>query len=347
MATILRYAADDIVYDTKKITTSTWSDNTNNLTSLFTSSNQVDTTDANSQGNYYWDIYNMATESISSSKEFAIAYGHIKGSGSADLTNDTGSFGYSATMYNYMQYRQLVYGDENQQFIFDTVTPDDIWVINVERKNYKHNLKTGTMNLHLTDGTSTVKLTDDSVTKSGSATLTMVGRQFNIVSGASGVMSGSSIAQTVSGSYGLFYPDAGFMILNAQALKVSLGAGATSAITNLEPSESVNIDGKNNLKLFTCISTSGHFIIDSEEKVSSQYYFTRIKNNELNYTTNPSFIDDTGTMRFSSMTDNPTVYITTVGLYGESGDLLAVAKLSKPLAKDFTKESLIRCKIDY
>ena len=137
------------------------------------------------------------------------------------------------------------------------------------------------------------------------------------------------------------------MILNPQALKLKLTVGGAAGITSCMPSESVNIDGKNNHKLFTCISTSGHFIIDSEEKVSSQFYFTRIKNNELNYTTNPSFIDDTGTMRFSSMTDNPTVYITTIGLYGESGDLLAVAKLSKPLAKDFTKESLIRCKIDY
>ena len=204
MATLIRYNADDIVYDTKKITTSTWSDNTNNLTGLFTASNQSDTTDANSQGCFYWDVYNMATESISSSKEFAIAYGHIKGSGSADFTNDTGSFGYSATKYNYMQYRQLVYGDENQQFTFDTVVPDDIWVINVERKNYKHNLKPGTMNLHLTDGTTTIKLTDDSVTKSGSATLSMVGRQFNIVSGASGVYSGSSAIQ-VGGSAVRFF----------------------------------------------------------------------------------------------------------------------------------------------
>ena len=87
--------------------------------------------------------------------------------------------------------------------------------------------------------------------------------------------------------------------------------------------------------------------MDSEEKVTSQYYFTRVKNNEFNYTTNPSYIDDTGTLRFSSMTDNPTVYITTVGMYNEGGDLLAVAKLSKPLAKDFTKESLIRVKVDY
>ena len=47
------------------------------------------------------------------------------------------------------------------------------------------------------------------------------------------------------------------------------------------------------------------------------------------------------------MADQPTVYITTVGLYNDNGDLLAVAKLSKPLAKDFTKESLVRVKLDF
>ena len=47
------------------------------------------------------------------------------------------------------------------------------------------------------------------------------------------------------------------------------------------------------------------------------------------------------------MIDNPTTYITTVGLYNDSGDLVAVAKLSQPVVKDFTKEALIRVKLDY
>ena len=47
------------------------------------------------------------------------------------------------------------------------------------------------------------------------------------------------------------------------------------------------------------------------------------------------------------MIDNPRVYITTVGLYNNNQDLLAVAKLSQPVAKDFTKEALIRVKLDY
>ena len=39
--------------------------------------------------------------------------------------------------------------------------------------------------------------------------------------------------------------------------------------------------------------------------------------------------------------------MTTVGLYNDVNELLAVAKLSKPLNKDFTKEALIRVKLDF
>ena len=47
------------------------------------------------------------------------------------------------------------------------------------------------------------------------------------------------------------------------------------------------------------------------------------------------------------MVNNPQAYITSVGLYNDTNDLLAIAKLSKPLLKDFTKEALIRIKLDY
>ena len=47
------------------------------------------------------------------------------------------------------------------------------------------------------------------------------------------------------------------------------------------------------------------------------------------------------------MINSPQSYITAVGLYNNNLDLLAVAKLSRPLLKDFTKEALIRIKLDY
>ena len=55
----------------------------------------------------------------------------------------------------------------------------------------------------------------------------------------------------------------------------------------------------------------------------------------------------TGEVIYDSFINNPQVYLTTVGLYNDSNELLAVAKLSKPLKKDFTKEALVRVKLDF
>ena len=357
MSTLIRYNSEDIVIDTKRISTSTWADNTNNLGTAFTSSMQADQTLPSSQGNFFIDVFNMHTGSISSSKEYSIAYGHRDGSGSLDFTNDEGSFGYSATRWNYSHYRQIVYGDELQEFNFNGFVPKDVWVINIERRNYKQNLKPGTLNLFLgeSDTGAVIQLTDNSVTTTGSATLTMCGRQYDIVSGSSGqaiTAQKSNLSATIGdeqhGSYGYFYPDAGFIVLNPSALAQTLGgSGNAGSITNLTSNETANAPGFNIHKLLSSIQYGSNFICDSEEKVTSQYYFTRVKNSEFNYTTNPSFIDTQGNLRFQTMVDQPTVYITTVGLYSDAGELLAVAKLSKPLAKDFTKESLIKVKIDY
>ena len=338
MATYNRYAQDDIVISTDRVSTSTWSNNTDDLTVAHTSSAQASFGNSTSSGAFRIDVFNLPTSSTSEEVQYSALYGNRKGSGSLDFTNDTGSFGLGASRDIYSQYRNLVFGTELTDFTFDTVTPDDIFVINVNRARYKQNLKPGTLNLKLSGSNGEFSLTDDSITKTGSAVITNIGRQFNIVSGSNGVMQGSVLAQTNSGSYGLFYPDAGILLFNAAAVSHSVG------ITVARGSD---VDGKNNEKFYNSISQSGHFIIDSEEKITSQYYFTRIKNQEYNYTTNSSFIETDGTLSFSSMNDNPRTYITTIGLYNDANELVAVAKMSQPLSKDFTKEALIKVKLDY
>ena len=344
MANLIRYNDTDVVNDTSRATTSTWTNNTNNLQVAHTSSTQAVFTTATSSGAHFIEIFNEPTSSTTAAVQYAIAYGHRKGSGSLDFTNDTGALGKSASSNIYSQYRQLVFGDETSNFTFNGFIPDDIYVININRSRYKHNLKPGTLDLRLSGsagGARTIHLTDDSTTTTGSSTITNAGRQFNIVSGSLGTMSGSTLDQVSNtGSYGLFYPDSGFIILNPQALTDTSAIGLTSSVV-------AHTNAKNHETLKDHISRSGHFIVDSEEKVSSQYYFTRATNSEFNYTTNPSFIDNVGNLNFTSMIDNPTTFITTVGLYNDSGDLVAVAKLSQPVTKDFTKEALIRVKLDY
>ena len=108
MANLIRYQDRDVVNDTQKLTTSTWTDNTNNLTVAFTSSTQAIFGTATSSGAHYIEVFNKVTSDTTSATQYAIAYGHRKGSGSLDFTNDTGAKGKSPSSNVYSQYRQLI-----------------------------------------------------------------------------------------------------------------------------------------------------------------------------------------------------------------------------------------------
>ena len=342
MATYTRFSSDDIVITTEKVFTSTWTDNTNALAPAANwfggpGNTTSDYNTSTSSGAFNLILYNGQATVETNKPQCSISYGHKKGSGSLLYTTSDTAFSSARSIYG--QYRSLVYGDENRNFTFNGYEPQDIFVININRANYKQSLRLGSLALTLAGNT---VLTDDSVTRSGSAVLTNIGRQYNIVSGSNGEMDGSNLSQTNSGSYGLFYPDAGIIILNPDALRDG------SAIGSL-PTRTSDFDdvGTNHDILKTAIVTGGSFVVDTHENISSQFYFVRAKNKEFNYTTNPSFIDDKGNVNFTSMVDNPTTYITTVGLYNDANELLAVAKLSQPITKDFTKEALIKVKLDY
>ena len=52
-------------------------------------------------------------------------------------------------------------------------------------------------------------------------------------------------------------------------------------------------------------------------------------------------------MLYNNFINAPQTFVTTIGMYNDENELLAVAKLSKPLIKDFTKEALVRVKLDF
>jgi hypothetical protein len=346
--TLIRFNSGDIVVRDEKLGVSTWTNNQNNLSSLFTSSLQNANSPTSSRA-FFLEVFQTASTDSSAEVQLALSYGHKAGSGSQDFTNDVGSEGLSAARTIYGQYRQLIFGDETQNFTFGRHTPDDIYVININRSRYKQQLKLGTLNLQLSGagvnsgvGQTTLHLTDDSITNPAGLGNSNLGPYYNIVSGSSGIASGSTAIQVGrSASYGHIYPNAGLIILNPDAFDPN---GA------LFPSRNSNGNGgtdRNNEKLFRSISGGGSFILDSEETISSQFYFVRARNNEFNYSNNPTFSDDEGNVAFDSMINSPKTFITTVGLYNDANDLVAVAKISQPIAKDPTKEALIRVKLDY
>jgi hypothetical protein len=244
----------------------------------------------------------------------------------------------------YGQYRNLVYGTETDNFSFDNGqnTAEQIYVINISRARYKQSIQPGSLNLYLAypsaSVTNSIQLTDDSNTTSLTR---FIGenRVFYIISGSNGNAYTSSAATTY---YGMMLPDLGVIILDASgSLSGKYFATASLATSSIQ---------NNHFKMVAAIgsgSNYGGFSLRSQETVSSRFFFTRIKNSEFNYTTNPSIIDANGNLLYNTLIDNPQTYITTVGMYNDNNELLAVAKLSKPLVKDFTKEALVRIKLDY
>lgn len=338
-----RLDPEDIVISADSITAPAWTGNATQLTAFYTSSNQRNSI----SGDYYFNVYNAAVGTGTEAIQFSVGYGHRLGSGSAPLNSTATLASYTPSRIVYGQYRTLVNGTEDTDLTFGTYTPNSIYAISVERARFKEKLFPGSLSLSLSKNGNTVKLTDNS-NYTTTETFTDAGRVYEIISGSAGTRTSSpkdsgSLGYTPSyGSYGLFLPDAGLLLLNGDALDQGTGGGGISLGTSTG-----NTDGENPAKLIDAMNLGDNFVLRSEETISSNYVFIRARNSEFNYSTNPSNITGSGELTHNIMIDSPQAYITAVGLYNDNNDLLAVAKLSRPLLKDFTKEALIRIKLDY
>jgi hypothetical protein len=334
----------DFVVSSDSVTAPAWSNNVTVLSSFFTAS-------AANTGSYYIDVYNAPITSTTSSIQFSIAYGNSIGSGSAPLNPLVVQN--TPTRINFGQYRNLIYGDAESNINFGTgnTASIDLIALPVDRNRYKESLFPGTWNLYLSGSAGLVKLTDNS---NDVTTITYVdgGRVYYIVSGSNGTAANSPLVSgasqkgfTPSGSYGLFLPDIGLFVLNPLALANNTAGGGIGL--SLSTGNTNTAASQNYTNIVTSIIQGANFQLNSQETISSDYVFVRVKNQDYNYTTNPSFITGSGTLIYSNFINSPQTFPTTVGLYNDNNELLAVAKMSKPLTKDFTKEALIRVKLDW
>jgi hypothetical protein len=281
-------------------------------------------------GQYYLNVYNINPDSNNNAEiQFAVAYGDAKGSGSIAYNILKPGLSPSRTVYG--QFINLLFGeDENASFNFGGPAENNeyFYAIVINRARYKQAIMPGSIQINGLIGEG-ISITDNSK-------ITPVvdyvsgGRKFTLGSGSfgDGVQNGSE------GVYGYLFPDVGVIILNAAALSVTTGRGDTNANNPANLISALNGDD---------------FYLQSQETVTSDFVFCRARNAEFNYSVNPSFSvsASAGTILYNDFVQNPTTYITSVGMYNDNNELLAVAKLSKPLKKDFTKEALVRVKLDF
>ena len=339
-----RLETEDFLVSADTVTSTVWSGNIPNLSEFYYSTTQ----EGDRSGDYYLAVYQSTPTATDAEVQFDIAFADKNGRGSLAFNPDVSTeLSFSRTIYG--QYRSLLLEDEDADFSFGGVTTNQyFYVLNVNRARYKEKLLPGSFNLTVSDGAArSISLTDNSK----DVTLpTYYGTQraFEIIEGTNGAANtgkgyaGAGGESTTIGSYGLFFPDTSTIILNGAALDdATYGVGLN---TNLFP----NTDGKNNLKLLSTIQSGSSFALNSEETITSDFVFIRARNSEFNYSENPSFIaSSTGEVVYDYFINNPQVYPTSVGLYNDSNELLATAKLSRPIQKNFTKEALIRIKLDF
>tara|TARA_R110002012_G_scaffold321227_1_gene548239 strand:- start:292 stop:1425 length:1134 start_codon:yes stop_codon:yes gene_type:complete len=82
-------------------------------------------------------------------------------------------------------------------------------------------------------------------------------------------------------------------------------------------------------------------------ELNSTYYFCRANHGEFNFSSNPSFTSGSKMVVKNNANDPSVAYITSVGLYDDENQLLAVAKLNTPLQKDPNQEITLRVRLDY
>jgi len=334
----VKYNPEDSVISSETVVRGLFTGDSNTLTTFY----------SQSVNEYYLDVYNGSPTISSSVVQFAIQYGNLYGSGSQVINSSILNSGYTPSRLVYGEYRNLVYGTETTNFSFDNsaITASQIFVLNFARSRYKESLQPGSFNLTLKSGSNFIKLTDDSNTTSLTR---FIGENevYYVISGSNG---NAYTASASSSYYGMLFPNLNIIVLNATSGSSTSLLPFITGSGNLSQATSSRQNNYN--KLFNSIysgsdGTTGSMQLQSSETVSSRYFFTRVKNSDFNYTTNPSIIDVNGNLLHTTLINNPQTFITSIGMYNDNNELLAVAKLSKPLTKDFTKEALIRIKLDY
>lgn len=358
----------DIILNRTKSGTNGLFDGDDNMDCYFTSSTKPTTSNP-----YYYEITDC--ETCGKIPYFAVSYGHILGSGSIVIGSEESNK--TSTDSIYSQY-QLICLETNRnttgatlsKFSFVSqslqVESDDIYVINFNRNGIKDKLDVGNFQINLSylsgnsygnnfytgsnvavGGTSVIQLIDNSSDFDQSETCE--GEPLTSYSIVSGSLTDGKYEDASVNTYGTVYPYAGVIVLHPKRLNELLGFNTVTGS---------NINGDNAYKLFTSISgaaapyssrtDSYYFTARNVKYKTTSHYFVRAYAPFANYSNNPTYVTGSSNEIFDKcFIKEPTTYITSIGLYNSAKELLGIAKLSKPIKKNFETDLLIKIRLNW
>ena len=296
------------------------------------------------EGNYFWDVY-LHTGS-NAETQFSIAFGT---SNAIQLNTSDESYKYTYPSYAvYKQFYNLlspicngaswILDDTNRNFVLGGPTyPIDLaYFISFDRNRIKNKMDYTSFQLSLS-GTLGNGFVAVSGSQSHSEYLTLT------------LFSGSTFGAT-STDVGFLFPGNGMIVLDAKIINNNyIGTGSvvngfkvadysgSSMVSAYTPKTPIQ-------NFYQLIVNGGYFSSKVSDTVSSNYYYCNISPDQFNYSVNPSWVGTDNAMIFGS--DKKT-FISGIGLYDELSQLVAVAKLSRPLEKDDTKQANITIRLDF
>tara|TARA_R110002012_G_scaffold252956_2_gene431928 strand:- start:1507 stop:2553 length:1047 start_codon:yes stop_codon:yes gene_type:complete len=215
----------------------------------------------------------------------------------------------------------------------------EVIFVNFSRLLTKDQIKKGSMSL-------TVGTASFSAPFAGTKTFTdsaasNTGGTLNTVGGDYGVLSSSA-----DGVGGIVFYQAGMMVLTS-----SIWAGTTDFFDDGATQRTIDqqlVSGSISGSADAFRHRMQNIQFNNTTEINSTVYFCRASHNKFNYSSNPTYLSESLIRVKNGNRDNPPLsFITTIGLYNSSNELLAVAKLSEPLRKDPTNELTLRVRLDY
>jgi len=291
-------------------------------------------------GLYYTDVY-YAGEPV-----FSVTFGNQYGSGSS--VTDVNVVKAFPSKVIYSQYKNILLNSTDTSFTFanasaaNYISSSNIYIISFSTNKFKDRLDEGQIQFSLSGSNGIFTFIDDSSPNN-------VLDSYNIVSGS--IKNGTAVPFVVNGAIdyrgiGRIYPKNGIIALNADKISQLVGPDLIPLLEMTGSSYQLNHN-----KIYNSIKncSNSYFHVRKSEYLPSKYYFIRVKNQEFNYSNNPTFVlsPTTGKLRYPEFYTDPRTYITTIGLYNENNDLVAVAKTSQPILKKFDNECLIKVRLDF
>ena len=241
-------------------------------------------------------------------------------------------------LINYEKYNNLIMGGRGLRSIMGDSGGRGInfYALSLNRKYYKHGVDINTFKLKISRNTA-IDQYPVIMTASNTKINTELGEAHYIkISDGSIKTSGGSI-------YGVIIPSIGLILLNA--------------IPAITPNKAFTNSYEEQIKGFIFGEKSFAFNnndrtrylhsieFESQEHIVYKQVFIRALNDQFNHTENPSYFNNKNEIKNPYFINNPTTYITSIGLYNNNEDLLAIAKLKKPIKKSTIDEALIRIKL--